>query len=170
MGDVSNEPSMEDILSSIKRIIAEDSEAALSPPRSSKRAVASQVAPVADPVPEAEESEVLELTETFGEPAGETVESERPPVMVAKTAEPETKSLPETKSSLVSDKTAEASRSQLAALSALVVKPEVTGSDTLEGMVREMIKPMIAEWLEAKLPDIVERLVAREISRITDRG
>jgi uncharacterized protein len=50
------------------------------------------------------------------------------------------------------------------------VKPEVTGSDTLEGMVREMVRPMIAEWLEAKLPDIVERMVAREISRITDRG
>ena len=76
----------------------------------------------------------------------------------------------EAKSALVSNKTAEASRSSLAALSALVVKPEVTGGDTLEGLVREMLKPMLAEWLEAKLPDIVERMVAREISRITDRG
>jgi uncharacterized protein len=170
MGDVSNEPSMEDILSSIKRIIAEDSEAALSPPRGSKRAVVAQVHPVADPVPEAEEPEVLELTETVAETDAENVQSESPPAMVTKTAEPETKPSPESKPTLVSDKTAEASRSSLAALSALVVKPEVTGSDTLEGMVREMIKPMIAEWLEAKLPDIVERLVAREISRITDRG
>jgi uncharacterized protein len=164
MGDVSNEPSMEDILSSIKRIIAEDSEAALSPPRGSKRTVVAQVHPVADPVPEPEEPEVLELTETVAEAPAETAPIESAPAMVTKTAEPETKP------SLVSDKTAEASRSSLAALSALVVKPEVTGSDTLEGMVREMIKPMIAEWLEAKLPDIVERLVAREISRITDRG
>lgn len=154
--DVSNEPSMEEILSSIKRIIAEDSEAALSPPRTGKRAVAATPAPVADPVPDPapqDEPEVLELTET--------VEAEPVP---AKTAEPEAKP------TMVSEKTAEASRTQLAALSALVVKPEVTGSDTLEGMVREMVRPMIAEWLEAKLPDIVERMVAREISRITDRG
>jgi uncharacterized protein len=162
MGDVSNEPSMEDILSSIKRIIAEDSEAALSPPRGSKRAVVAPVQPVADPLPESDEPEVLELTDAVAESDVEPTES--PPIMVTKTAEAEAKP------SLVSDKTAEASRSSLAALSALVVKPEVTGSDTLEGMVREMVKPMIAEWLEAKLPDIVERLVAREISRITDRG
>jgi uncharacterized protein len=156
--NVSSEPSMEEILSSIKRIIAEDSEAALSPPRTAKRAVAATPAPVADPIPDAaqepqDDPEILELTET--------VEAEPMP---AKTAEPEAKP------TLVSEKTAEASRTQLAALSALVVKPEVTGSDTLEGMVREMVRPMIAEWLEAKLPDIVERMVAREISRITDRG
>jgi uncharacterized protein len=151
--NVSSEPSMEEILSSIKRIIAEDSEAALSPPRTAKRAVAPTPAPIADPLPEPEEPEVLELTET--------VEADPVP---AKTAEPEAKP------TLVSEKTAEASRTQLAALSALVVKPEVTGSDTLEGMVREMVRPMIAEWLESRLPDIVERMVAREISRITDRG
>lgn len=145
MGDVSNEPSMEEILSSIKRIIAEDSEAALAPPRASKRSVAPPAAALSK-----EEPEVLELTETVD------AESVKP----AAGAGP----------ALVSDKAAEASRTQLAALSALVVKPEVTGSDTLEGLVREMLKPMLADWLEARLPDIVERLVAREISRITDRG
>jgi uncharacterized protein len=156
MGDVSNEPSMEEILSSIKRIIAEDSEASLSPPRNRRAAV---VQPIADPLPEpeatAEEEEVLELTETVAPEAA--VEEDPMPVAQAKPA-------------LVSDKTAEASRSSLAALSALIVKPEVTGGDTLEGLVREMLKPMLAEWLESRLPDIVERMVAREISRITDRG
>ncbi len=156
MGDVSNEPSMEEILSSIKRIIAEDSEASLSPPRNRRAAM---VQPVADPLPEADEpadeEEVLELTETI---APEVAVEEAPmPVTQAKPA-------------LVSDKTAEASRSSLAALSALIVKPEVTGGDTLEGLVREMLKPMLAEWLESRLPDIVERMVAQEIRRITDRG
>lgn len=157
MGDVSNEPSMEEILSSIKRIIAEDSEASLSPPRSRRAAV---VQPVADPLPELssdddDEPEVLELTETVApEAAAEEIVV---PVI-------------EAKPTLVSDKTAEASRSSLAALSALVVKPDVTGSDTLEGMVREMLKPMLAEWLESRLPDVVERMVAQEIRRITDRG
>ena len=46
----------------------------------------------------------------------------------------------------------------------------MTGTDTLEGLVREMLKPMVAEWLEARLPDVVERMVAQEIKRITDRG
>ena len=156
VGDVSNEPSMEEILSSIKRIIAEDSEASLSPPRSRRAAV---VQPVADPLPEPssddDEPEVLELTETVApEAAAEEIVV---PVI-------------EAKPTLVSDKTAEASRSSLAALSALVVKPDVTGSDTLEGMVREMLKPMLAEWLESRLPDVVERMVAQEIRRITDRG
>ena len=152
VGDVSNEPSMEEILSSIKRIIAEDSEASLSPPRNRRATV---IQPVADPLPEPEEPEVLELTETVA-----------PEAVIEEVVMP----VAEAKSALVSDKTAEASRSSLAALSALVVKPEVTGGDTLEGLVREMLKPMLAEWLEAKLPDIVERMVAREISRITDRG
>lgn len=156
MGNVSNEPSMEDILSSIKRIIAEDSDASLAPPRARRISV---VQPVADPVPRAEpsadEEEILELTETIApEPA---VEESPMPVS-------------ELKPTLVSDKTAEASRSSLAALSALIVKPEVAGGDTLEGLVRDMLKPMLAEWLESRLPDIVERMVAQEIRRITDRG
>ncbi len=155
MGNISSEPSMEEILSSIKRIIAEDSEAALSPPRA-RRAV---VQPMADPVPATDpdnDEEVLELTESI---APETMTDPSP-------SHPEV----EAKSALVSPATAEASRSSLAALSALVVKPEITGSDTLEGLVREMLKPMVAEWLEARLPDVVERMVAQEIKRITDRG
>ena len=76
----------------------------------------------------------------------------------------------EAKPTLVSDTTAEASRSSLAALSALIVKPEVAGSDTLEGMVRQMLQPMLAEWLDANLADIVERQVAQEIARISARG
>jgi hypothetical protein len=71
---------------------------------------------------------------------------------------------------LVSPTTAEASRSSLAALSALIVKPETTGSDTLEGLVRDLLKPMLADWLDAKLPEIVERQVAQEIARISARG
>lgn len=83
-----------------------------------------------------------------------------------KSQQPE--SLP--KPPLVSDATLNASRTSIAALSALVVKPEVTGGDTLEGLVREMLKPMLADWLDQRLPDVVERLVAQEISRITARG
>jgi uncharacterized protein len=147
MGDLSHEQSMEEILSSIKRIIAEDSEAALSPPRA-KRAIAPAVAP--EPVAPAELPSAPKKT------AADQVATAAP--------------LPGAKPALVSDEAVHASRSSIAALSALIVKPEVTGSDTLEGLVREMIKPMLTDWLDAKLPDIVERLVAQEIRRITERG
>ncbi len=144
MADAGHEPSMEEILSSIKRIIAEDGQAGLSAPRS-KRSVA--LAPDVD---------VLELTETA--PTQPAAAMQEEPVMPS---EPVT---------LVSPKAAEASRTSLAALSKLVVKPEVAGSDTLEGMVRDMLKPMLADWLDANLPAVVERLVAHEIARIADRS
>jgi cell pole-organizing protein PopZ len=70
---------------------------------------------------------------------------------------------------ILSDSAAEATRGPLEALSRMVVKPEVTGTDTLEGMVREMLKPMLRDWLDANLPRLVEEMVAREISRITGR-
>ena len=52
-------------------------------------------------------------------------------------------------------------------LSKLVVKPEAPGSDTLEGLVREMLRPMLRDWLDQNLPSLVESMVAREIERIT---
>jgi cell pole-organizing protein PopZ len=64
----------------------------------------------------------------------------------------------------------EATRGPLEALSRIVVKPEVAGSDTLEGLVRELLKPMLRDWLDANLPQIVEAMVAREITRITGRN
>jgi len=155
MGEVGHEQSMEEILSSIKRIIAEDSEASLSAPRPKR-----SIAPAVQAPQPAPEPEVLELTEAVpAEPKAEERAAPQP-VPVETAAEP----------ALVSDEAVNASRTAIAALSALVVKPEVTGSDTLEGLVREMIRPMLTEWLDAKLPDIVERLVAQEIRRITDRG
>jgi cell pole-organizing protein PopZ len=36
-------------------------------------------------------------------------------------------------------------------------------------MVREMMRPMLAQWLDANLPEIVERLVKAEIARIAGK-
>jgi cell pole-organizing protein PopZ len=41
---------------------------------------------------------------------------------------------------------------------------------TLEDLVRDMLKPMLKEWLDANLPDMVERLVRAEIERVSRRG
>jgi len=146
MGDVSAEPSMEDILSSIKRIIAEDGEPPVT--RQRRRTPA--------PPPEVAEDDVLELSER-------APEAEEAPM--APDADPVTPVEP-----IISNEAAQASRARLDSLSRLIVKPEVNGSDTLEGLVREMLKPMLRDWLDANLPEIVERLVAKEISRISGQG
>lgn len=41
---------------------------------------------------------------------------------------------------------------------------------TLEDLVRDMVRPLLREWLEANLPDIVERQVRQEIDRVSARG
>ena len=138
MGDPNQEPSMEEILASIKRVIAEDGRAAARPARGSRPAEA--------PPPE---DDVLELKD----PIGEAV------------------------SPLVSEDAAAASRQSLAALSALRERsetaasaPSTAGDGPLEAVVREMLKPMLKEWLDTHLPQIVETMVAREVARITGRS
>ncbi|WP_423603799.1 DUF2497 domain-containing protein [Sphingomonas sp. MS122] len=152
MGDISNEPSMEDILSSIKRIIAEEGEAAASRPRRAARTPA--------PLPAAEdEDEILELSEpVLDEPEAPAAAEAPQPAngAAAPVAEP-----------ILSATAAEATRGPLEALSRLIVKPDVPGSDTLEGVVRELLRPMLREWLDANLPRMVEEMVQREIARIT---
>lgn len=150
MGDISTEPSMEEILSSIKRIIREEGDAAVS--TRARRIPKAAPAPQPDPIGD-DADEVLELSEPV---------APEPMAIGAPDAPPH----PEP---ILSDRAVEATRGPLEALSRMVVRPEVSGTDTLEGLVRELLKPMLSEWLDANLPHIVETLVAREISRITGR-
>jgi hypothetical protein len=41
---------------------------------------------------------------------------------------------------------------------------------TLEGLVRQMLEPMLQRWLDENLPEIVERVAQAEIRRISGRG
>ena len=157
MTDISNEPTMEDILSSIKKIISEDSAKVLAAPRPRRGGAREETAtqPVADPQTSdaADEEDVLELTETSLElePVAEASVAPAPIELVSPNAEV-------------------ASRSALDALSALIVKPETHGTDTLEGLVREMLRPMLREWLDANLPQVVEGLVQKEVARISGKS
>ena len=154
MNDISTEPTMEDILSSIKKIISEDSSKTLPTPRPRRAAPRDEVEPEPEAVTEAvaalDEEDILELTE----PSPESVSQETVTAPFA----------------LVSSNAEVASRSALDALSALIVRPEVHGTDTLEGLVREMLRPMLTEWLDANLPQVVEGLVSREIARISGKS
>jgi cell pole-organizing protein PopZ len=136
MGDINQEPSMEEILASIKRVIAEDGRPAARPARGSRPAEAPRPAPPP-------EDDVLELQDPLGEGQG-----------------------------LVSDDAAIASRQSLAALASLRERAETVPLDdsALGAAVREMLKPLLKDWLDRNLPDMVEELVTREIARITGKS
>lgn len=182
MGDMSAEPSMEEILSSIKRIIAEEE----SGPTRGRRMGRVVQAPVEE---EEDEDEVLELSEPVEavapqpepqpeppaavqperrpEPAAvapEPVRGESKPVSQPVTPPPAPAAVPE---AIVSSQTVAASRGALDQLARLMVKPEPGSDGTLEGLVREMLKPVLREWLDANLPGMVEAMVQSEIKRIT---
>lgn len=172
MGDISAEPSMEEILSSIKRIIAEEGDAATGA-RSRRTA---RTAPRPDPIaPHAGDDDgILELSEPVAEtpaPVVTPIQAQTPAPMPI--GAPDVPSQPE---AMLSDRVVEATRGPLEALSRMVVKPEATApapeapqSQTIDAMVRELLKPMLSDWLDANLPQIVEAMVAKEISRITGR-
>lgn len=213
MGDMSKEPSMEEILSSIKRIIAEDADGTgregsgpgqRTPARRDADRESHRKAVVASMAREADDDgapsyidEVLELTDEMprvgrggkneelqvpvelAEPVAEEImgsedmaddneleltETIGEAEPVAKAAKPAAKA-----DTIVSVQSEAAARSSLAALSSLLVKPEA-GDNTLEGLVREMLRPMLKEWLDANLPTLVEGMVAKEIARITGRS
>lgn len=148
MGDVSAEPSMEDILSSIKRIISEENDPSPKAKRPGPRAV-----PAPPPhVDTDDDDQVLELSDPV------------PDASIRTTAIPAPQPAPEP---ILSRATAETTRSALDALSRLLVRPEPESDGTLEGLVREMLRPMLREWMDANLPQMVETLVAREIRKIT---
>ena len=67
-------------------------------------------------------------------------------------------------SSLTDDSTANAAAG---ALGKLISKMDLGGNNTLEALVREMLRPMIKEWLDANLASIVEQKVEAEVERIS---
>lgn len=142
------EPSMEDILASIKKVIAEEKEL-----RSTVQVAPPTPAPtLAEPEPEEPaEAEVLELDEPVIE------EMRLPDVDLGPP--------------LVSEDAAEASRARLAALQeAAAAAPPPPAVNPLEQMVRDMLRPMLKDWLDQHLPGIVDEHVKREIGRITGQG
>lgn len=129
------EQSVEDILDSIKRMMAEETPPSPSP--SPRRA--------ADPG----DDDVLELTRPIAPP----------PPRAPSAADPGR--------TIVSAGTADASRQALAYLSSLKLRSGDVADDSLAGLVRELLKPMLKAWLDVELPAIVERAVVQEIARMT---
>jgi len=173
MGAMPNEPSMEEILSSIKRIIADEDRAA---PRASRRA-GSRILNL----DEDEGDQILELTEALTDESDshEDEDVTEMPAARAKSAKPAKPvrgrdgaplDLATAEGAAVlSDISAKAARDSLENLSKMLVRNDDGQSNTLEGLVRDMLRPMLKEWLDANLPIVVETMVKREIDRITGR-
>ena len=212
MGAMPNEPSMEEILSSIKRIIAEEdlTSAAPRPPRKAAASAGTTNGTINGDAlngtdADASDDQILELTDALpGEtdkpaPQEQIIPQEEPimsatakpaPVSSAPQIKPEAKPAraearapraraaaaaaaptPSTAAPAVvmSDDSARAARDSLVNLSKLLISPDDGQPNTLEGLVREMLRPMLKDWLDAHLPEMVESMVKREIDRITGR-
>jgi cell pole-organizing protein PopZ len=182
-----SEPSMEEILASIRRIISEDDRpGAKKPEQPKEEARPEPPAPARPAKAKADEDEVLELTDEVApepEPPPEADSGQDDVVIELKDRigqEPEEPApLPEpapaADEGLLSRPTVAAAAASFAELAAQVANernsvPLGIGVRTLEDLVKEVMRPMIKEWLDAHLPSLVERLVAREISRVSGRG
>ncbi len=143
------EPSVEEILESIKKVIARDNRETAEAQRSRR-----ETAGISSQDEQTDDGEdILDLSSI----ASEVVDGDS-----------------DGAESLTNEDAADAMRQSLAALSMLSepsAKPQIvrSGETSLEDLVREMLRPMMAQWLDANLPDIVERLVKDEISRIAGK-
>ncbi|WP_445785178.1 DUF2497 domain-containing protein [Sphingorhabdus sp.] len=138
MADGRNEPSMDEILSSIKRIITDDDQNRPAAKRHAKAAAGDK-----------DESEILELTEAAENATRDDV--------------------------LLDDTKAQSLRHSFSALQTLSepgAAPQIvrSGETSLEGLTRDLLRPMLKDWLDAHLPPVVEAMVEREIMRITKKG
>jgi len=147
--DPQAEPSMEEILASIRRIISEEEQAPAEP--------------------------VLDLTEHALENAAQTeddivfeavepvIEETRP---AARAPEPIQEAVtPVTNDTIISPPTASAAAGSMARLAGTLRVADTAGQ-TVEGVVRELLKPMLKDWLDRNLPAIVEARVEAELERI----
>jgi cell pole-organizing protein PopZ len=171
------DPSMEDILASIRRILNEEEPAGPS-----------------DPPPPAGD-EPLDLTREMlvggpqtpaGPPARPPAES-KPPQAAAPPApaepppdpdpEPAAQPAPPTAAAdaLLAPAVAAAASASLGHLLRTVAAERGSavarsGGPTIEDVVREELRPLLKEWLDQHLPGVVERLVRVEIERVVGRA
>lgn len=189
------EPSMEDILASIRRILAEDGEADQddevddtsvpeSPPETPPDAFATaEPEPVAAAVPEIELDEELaemplELPEDIPDLPEAIEEPVAPPMPEPKVEEPVFDLTPAMKAAaehaLISKPAAQSSTDVLSQLAKAILNRRdlsISASQvTLEEMVREMLRPLLKEWLDRNLPYLIERLVKREMDIMVNRA
>jgi len=170
---LAGEPSVDEILDSIKKVIARDDRAGIAEREKGiaerEKGIAerekggAEGADKASDMPAADDDDVLDLAvaarflpseDEAGTPAGAGAGPDAAP--------------------LVTPQSRNAMRESLAALAMMAeppASPQIvrSGETSLEGMTRELLRPALAAWLDQHLPAMVERLVASEIARIVGK-
>jgi cell pole-organizing protein PopZ len=179
----SQEPTMEEILASIRRIISEDEQPAegAAPVAEPEPVAKAAEAPLPIPPPEPEPERAAAPVEDFGDDDDsdleltQKVETHGDLDFVANDALTESAPEPEPppppmadptppSEGLVSEHVAAAAASAFGQLSSGILMP--AEGRTLEDVVREMLRPMLQQWLDANLPGIVQTAVEAEVERI----
>jgi cell pole-organizing protein PopZ len=190
------EPSMEDILSSIRRIISEDGDEKPEAEAEGDDVPEAEAIPEAEAVPEepaAEGEDVFDLTEMVDESGnvlelGEGEEDEGVPgalkgdedddIFEEPAAEPKPAVEMDDDEPLISEGAGDQAAESLAKLNQATSPSPVDPSllrimnsgFTIEQYVLEMLRPILREWLDQNLPTMVERLVDREIEKLSRRA
>lgn len=163
------DPSMEEILASIRRILNEDDPAQAAngprpepePPGSEDVLVLDDSMLVAPPEPPRPEIAAVPVMRMSPEP---------PPAPAQETPMP----ADDLHEELVAPAAAAAAASSLGSLMrTLSVSKSTavyTGGPTLEDMVRGELRILLKEWLDANLPAMTERLVRAEIEKVVGRA
>ena len=191
----SSEPTIDDILASIRRIIADEQQAE-APPYVAPQVLAAEanvdvldlaqpvvrpsgiskpasVEPIATPSTPAKPAPVTASLQPSPAPSvapqEAVVSTLRPKLQepeparkTAQAADP-APSDGERLQKLIAGEAEDALAAAFGRISALRVTAETR---TLDGLVADLLRPMLKEWLDANLPAIVERLVKQEIERI----
>lgn len=152
------EPSMEEILASIRRIISEDE----------AQPAADPVLELSTPATEEHESSVdddLLVFDQQPEPPEPVAAAPLTPPPAPRPAAPAaaTKAVADT---IMSDPTVTQAATSFTRLAGTLRIADTQGQ-TVEGVVRELLQPMLRDWLEQNLPAIVESKVEAELDRIS---
>lgn len=144
------EPSVEEILESIKKVIARDNRATAAEQRRTRESAG--MTPEREDKPEPDVLELADLAEI--EEAVEDMQTHESP--------------------LIDDEARVSMQQSFAALAMLAepgAQPQIvrSGETSLEGLTRELLRPALAEWLDKNLPPLVERMIAAEIARIVGK-
>ena len=153
-----SDPSMEDILASIRRILSEDEPAPTDDP--------------AGPPPSPAGTEKAEDGVLVLDPAMMVPEAPEPSEIAEPVVAP---TLPaSTGASLVAPEAAAAAASSVGSLMRTLTAERGmqlrSGGPTIEDLVREELRVLLKTWLDANLPGVVERLVRAEIERVVARA
>ena len=165
-----DDPSMEDILASIRRILSEDETA--SAPQAAGPAAGEDVLELDDtmlrsepPVSSEAAAAAVSAPAALLSPAADPV-----PAPIAAPAPP----APEVSAGLVGAAAEAAAASSVASLLRTIASDRAlqvrSTGPTIEDLVRQGLRPLLKEWLDAHLPALVERLVRTEIERVVGRA